>query len=176
MTGRRHFGSTRKLPSGRWQAGYWHNGTRHVAPRTFPAKADAQAWLSAVETDVNRGAWVDPSGGRLTVAQLASRWLASNPTKRASSRVRDDVVLRLHVLPSLGDITLASVTPAEIQALVNAWAVEHAPSTVGRQYSALRAMFTYAAASDLISRTPCPGTGGAGRHCGRRGVPPHVRD
>ena len=35
---RRHFGSVRKLPSKRWQASYWHIGSRHPAPhvrRTF---------------------------------------------------------------------------------------------------------------------------------------------
>ena len=43
---RRHFGTVRKLPSGRWQARYYdHAGRRHTAPRTFPAKADAFAYL-----------------------------------------------------------------------------------------------------------------------------------
>ena len=40
-TGRRHFGSVRRLPSGRWQAGYWHQGLHNVAPATFVTKADA---------------------------------------------------------------------------------------------------------------------------------------
>ncbi len=30
MPARRHFGSVRKLPSGRYQASYWHNVIRHV--------------------------------------------------------------------------------------------------------------------------------------------------
>lgn len=53
-TNRRHFGNVRRLPSKRWQASYWHNGARHLAPHTFPAKADGQAWLSAIETDIKR--------------------------------------------------------------------------------------------------------------------------
>jgi hypothetical protein len=45
MATRRHFGSVRKLPSGRYQASYWHEGERHAASHTFTAKAAAQAWL-----------------------------------------------------------------------------------------------------------------------------------
>jgi hypothetical protein len=39
--GRRHFGSVRRLPSGRWQASYWWEGSRHIAARTLRTKADA---------------------------------------------------------------------------------------------------------------------------------------
>jgi len=38
---------------------------RHSASREFhtlPTKADAQAWLSGVETDIKRGTWLDPEG------------------------------------------------------------------------------------------------------------------
>ena len=35
-TRRRHFGNVSKLPSGRWQANYWHQGIRHVAAGYVP--------------------------------------------------------------------------------------------------------------------------------------------
>ncbi len=63
MPARRHFGSMRKLPSGRYQASYWHNVGRHVGLDTFPSKGDAQRWLSNIETSIHRGEWVDPVGG-----------------------------------------------------------------------------------------------------------------
>jgi hypothetical protein len=65
----------RKLPSGRYQASYWHEGERHVAADTFAGKTDARAWLSAVETDINRGQWVDPGAGKVTFGDSANRWL-----------------------------------------------------------------------------------------------------
>ncbi|MGI8750957.1 MAG: tyrosine-type recombinase/integrase [Acidimicrobiales bacterium] len=156
MAGKRqHFGSVRKLPSGRWQGAYWHNGRRHTAEHTFAAKADAQAWLAGVETLIRRGAWVDPAGGRIAVADLAARWLDANPTKRRASRARDETILRCHVLPDLGTVKVAEVTPADVQRLVDTWAGRQAASTVGRQHSTLRAMFAYAVAADLIARSPC---------------------
>jgi hypothetical protein len=87
---RRHFGSVRKLPSGRYQASYWHLAERHTAPTTFTTKADAQAWLSNIETNIHQGDWVDPAGGRLTVAELAARWKERDPSKRSSTLDRDE--------------------------------------------------------------------------------------
>lgn len=157
MPARRHFGSVRKLPSGRYQASYWHNVTRHVAPDTFASKADAQRWLSNVETAIHKGEWVDPAGGRMTVAELAEHWQSSDPSKRSSTKARDDAILRIHILPTLGPRRLREVTPPDIQRLVNAWAEENAPRTVDRQYDVVRALFAYAARSDWLSRTPCRG-------------------
>ena len=79
MPARRHFGSVRRLPSGRYQASYWHNVSRHVAPDTFPSRSDAQRWLSNVEMAIHKGEWVDPAGGRMTVA--AEHWQSSDPSK-----------------------------------------------------------------------------------------------
>ena len=79
---RNHFGGIRKLPSGRYQARYWHAGAHHSAPMTFLTKADALAWLAGTETDIHRGAWVDPAGAQMMVAELATRWLEHDPSKR----------------------------------------------------------------------------------------------
>jgi len=54
------FGSVRKLRSGRQQASYWHEGKRHIADHTFDTKADADAWLATIRTDIGRGGWIDP--------------------------------------------------------------------------------------------------------------------
>ena len=43
---RNTFGTTRKLPSGRWQARYTYRGAQQKAPHTFTTKMDAQAWLA----------------------------------------------------------------------------------------------------------------------------------
>jgi len=72
---KRHFGSVRRLPSGRYQASYWHEGVRHLAEQTFPTKGDALAHLASIETDLYRGAWIDPSAGKVTFGEWAQSWL-----------------------------------------------------------------------------------------------------
>jgi integrase len=156
MASRRHFGSIRKLPSGRYEASYWHGGERHRAPYTFAAKTEALAWLSSTETDIRRGAWVDPSGAQMTVGEVAARWLAANPTKRPNSRATDDVAIRIHLKP-IASHKLGTVTQPDVQALVNGWALQSAPRSVRRWYSTLHAVFAYAVASDWLARSPCRG-------------------
>ena len=158
MPARRHFGSIRKLPSGRYQASYWHKADRHIAPDTFPTKGDAQRWLSNTETSIHKGEWIDPAGGRLTVDELADRWKTRDPSKRFSTKARDETILRIHILPVLGGRRLREVTPSDIQQLINEWTQKQAPRTVDRQYDVLRALFAYAVRSDWIARSPCRDT------------------
>lgn len=86
MSSRRHYGAIRKLPSGRYQARYRNGaGSLVPAPDTFATKGDAQRWLSRVEADQQRGTFIDPAAGRITVAAWAEGWLR---TKRASAPTR----------------------------------------------------------------------------------------
>ena len=74
MTSKRHFGTVRRRDSGRWQALYFHAGKTHSAG-TFNTKADALIRLSQVETDLHRGAWVDPQAGKTTLEASYRRFL-----------------------------------------------------------------------------------------------------
>jgi integrase len=85
-----------------------------------------------------------------------SGWLP-NPAKRETTRARDEIVVRVHLLPAFGQRPVGSITPAEIQALVNRWSQLKAANTVRRQYTVLAAVMTTAVLSDLIARTPCRG-------------------
>jgi integrase len=154
MPSTRPFGSVRRR--GRlYEASYWHNGRRHIAPTRFATKSDARAFLSAVESDIRRGVWVDPLAGRLRVWELAEEWLTSNPGKREATTAREELTLRLHVLPSTGEHRIERVTPPDVQRLVNSWGKAHAPRTVKRNYEVVRAMFGYAVRNDWLARTPC---------------------
>lgn len=120
MSKRAHFGSVRKLPSGRYQASYWHNATRHIGSDTFKTKGDAHAWLSEVETDIRKGAWVNLSEGRQTLAYWAERWLATTVHLRATTRRGYEVALRTHVLPTFGQVPVSRID----QPAVKAWVAE----------------------------------------------------
>src|ERR1700676_2692487 len=104
---KRQFGSIRKLPSGRWQARYPdRSGLFITAPTTFPTKQTAGQFLSGIETDMARGAYIDPRAGRTTLANWAARWL-DRPGKRANSLARDKQALDVF-LPELGPVALGN--------------------------------------------------------------------
>lgn len=149
---RRQFGCVRRLPSGRYQAFYFHEGRRHRAPQTYQTKADANAWLSVQAGDIAQGTW--SPGHKLTVRELADRWLASNPLKRKASQQRDDSILRAHILPVLGSTLVQKVTRTTLQRMVDAWAAKLSPTTVGRQTSCLAALFAYAVTIGALSHSP----------------------
>jgi len=73
------WGSIRKLNSGRYQARYRFEGIQYTGPTTFRTKSEANAWLAGVRVDLDRGAWIDPDAGSISLADFASAWLAERP-------------------------------------------------------------------------------------------------
>lgn len=125
--------------------------------RSFRTRKEAETFQAREVADQSRGGWVDPRRSTISVAEWAAEWLVSNPGKRGSSLARDESVLRLHLLPSLGGRALAAVTPSDIQRLVNVWSKRSAPRTVSRQYDVLRALLRAAVEADRLVRSPCRG-------------------
>jgi hypothetical protein len=76
---RQSWGSTRKLNSGRYQARYRFEGIEHTGPTTFRTKSEANAWLAGVRVDLDRGAWIDPDAGSISLANFATLGLPSAP-------------------------------------------------------------------------------------------------
>src|SRR4051794_12657651 len=125
-------GSIRRSPANRnrWQARY-RDPSGAQRTRTFPSQADAKAFLAAVETDMLRGDWRDPTAGRTTFNALADEWLSSNSSKRATSLARDAVVLRKDFRPVLGGLPIAKVRPAQIKGIVDSMIARGlVPSTI----------------------------------------------
>jgi Phage integrase family/Phage integrase, N-terminal SAM-like domain len=115
MTGRQHFGSIRRLPSGRYQASYWHQGRRHIAQSTFVTKSDANAFLAEVATTIHRGNWVDPDAGRISFARYATRWLEQRTDLRASTRDQYGWLIADRLIPYFGRQDLARITPSDVR-------------------------------------------------------------
>ncbi len=109
------WGSVRKLPSGRYQARYRLGGKMATAPVTFRTKREAEAYLSTVRTDMERGTWVNPIAGKVTLRDYSTRWLDQRPDLRPRTVELYEGELRLHILPVLGDLELAKLTPVKVR-------------------------------------------------------------
>lgn len=73
MATKRSFGTVRKLPSGRYQVRYRRHGKQLSSGQTFATKADANAHLAALETDLARGAIVAPDVGKVGLGRQRDR-------------------------------------------------------------------------------------------------------
>lgn len=151
---RGHGGSIRRLPSGRWQVRLHDRGTgAYTALGVFDTKAGADAALAAAKTDMGRGGFVSPDRGRLPLRQYADGWVQDH--SGLSRRTRDlyGSLLRLHILPILGDIRIGDIDPSTVRR----W---YAGMTTGRPtkartYRLVHAILETAVKDELIVRNPC---------------------
>lgn len=158
MGNRRQFGSLRKLPSGRWQASYWHLGHRHIAPVTFAFKADASVYLSGIETEIRQALWIDPLGATIIFSDWAEEWRSTTVDLRPSSRVRDLGYLQRYLLPHFGTLALGDIK----YMTVRSWVAELsssglAPSTVTKAGQLMAKIMRSAVQAGLVRASPCDG-------------------
>ncbi|MDQ6840116.1 MAG: site-specific integrase [Actinomycetota bacterium] len=135
----------------------WRVPDGTVWTKTFRRRSDADTFRRHVEAQELVGVVTDTRLGTINLSELAEEWLRSVPTKRATSAERDRSILACHVLPVLGARQVRSITRRDVQGLVDTLAVSHAPSTVARMFSSLRALLSYAERSEMIARNPTKG-------------------
>lgn len=132
-----------------------------VALGTFRTKADADRAVTVALVSQSRAAWVDPSRGRQLLGDYAWAWLSERPQLRPRTRELYEGLLRLHIVPALGGVELAKLSPSAVRrwyaGLLRAG--HPGPSTVAKSYRLLHAVLATAAADELIVKNPCAITG-----------------
>ena len=153
MGSSRPFGNIRKLPSGRYQARYWHLGKQVPADTTFATKADARAWLATMETDLLSGRHVDPSSGRERFGVFAERWLEARDLR---PRTRDTYTSQLaHILDEFESVELRKITPSAVRAWHGRLSKSGLhPNTVAKVYRMFRTMLDTAVDDGLLRTNP----------------------
>lgn len=134
--------------------------------RTFRTKREAERFQAAELTDRARGAWVDPRRGRVTLDDYGRHWLASRPDLRPRTLELYEGLLRLHILPALGELELGAITTS----IVRSWrarmlaASRPGACTTEKCYRLLRAILNTAAEDEVIAKNPCSIKGAGVEH------------
>lgn len=139
----------------RWRARYRDPDGRERS-RTFGRRVDAERWLSTIETDILRGAYIDPAAGQVTFAEYANAW-RSVQVHRPSTEDLVERHLRRHLVPFFGHRPLGSVRPTEVQGWVKDRSAVLAPRTLELSYRFLSAIFKAAVEDRLVATSPCRG-------------------
>ncbi len=102
-------------------------------------------------------AGVDPRRGNVTLRAWSERWLEDRPELRIRTRELYRGLLDRHILPDLGDIDLAKLSPSKVRAWNARLRSDEGPgaSTAAKAYRLLRAMLRTAVADEMIVRSPC---------------------
>lgn len=154
--GRRQFGTIRKLPSGRFQARYRDDAGHQVAaPQTFETKTAAGQWLAALQTDMDRGTYADPTAGAVTFADWAEDWMGFKSGQRPATLARDRTAIYTHFNPLIGAMPIGRITPMDVRRVVQQMQERGlAPKSVRTYVGTLQAIFTAAVDMDLIVKSP----------------------
>ncbi len=137
----------------------------------FRTLVEARRYATTASADVISGGWVDPRAGRVTLEEYANRWLAQRPMLRPRTSETYEAQLRLHVIPSLGGIELAKLTPAHVREWHSGLIADgSSPNMAAKCYRLLRTMMGTACADELIVRNPCMVKGAGVERCDERPV------
>ncbi len=170
--GRRSFGATRRLPSGRWQASYLGpDGVRRVAPQTFPEAADANAWLSIIDASIAGGEWRAPELSKETFGSYGRRWLTERLDLRPSTQELYGTLWRRWLEPTFGEVPMGALSPESWRAWYLRQMAENPGSTQpGKAYRLARAMLNTAVEDGLLRTNPCKVKGAGAEHAEERPV------
>ena len=174
-------GTVYERPNGRWQGqvtiGVKADGSRRRMTQTFPTNNEAVAWVRELLVGIDEGTFREPSNTK--VLELLKHWKDSNPQWSEAS-INDNIgTLERHVMPMLGKMRAAEVTPGVVQTVVNelrlkpaAWPPQPKPkpgvptpppnpplseAMIRRILSRLRAFFNHGIRMKVIAENPALG-------------------
>jgi integrase len=182
---RRHFGSTRKLPSGKVQARYVCPTctAMHPAHTTFDTLGDAGTWLEGVRTDIVREKYVCPAErrtadeaakrARQTFGEFSEAWLSRRDVK-PRTRLLYRRILDVELLPTFGAMALSDVTRNQVE---DWWHTLPSERRTGNAhaYALLRTIMGSAEDQRHIPANPCK-VKGAGPPKRQRQIKPATLD
>jgi integrase len=99
-----------------------------------------------------RDAGLERPNPRLTVAGLLSGWLADVIQVRPATRKHYRIIAETHLIPALGDVPLADLTPLQVQRYLNAKGKTHAAQSVRHHHAVLRNALQYAVRAGYVGR------------------------
>jgi integrase len=144
-------GSITKRSDNRWMARITLSDGKR---KTFYAKTrqEVARLLASALRDKEKGLPI--VGDKQTVAQYMSEWLAIiKPTLRESAWARYEEISRLHIVPTLGQITLSRLTAQQLNTIYAQKLTEGlSPSTVNYVHRTLHKALGDALRADLVQR------------------------
>lgn len=108
--------------------------------RTFELKTQAEAFRDRLTRDRYEGLYLDPKRGEITVRAYATDWLERQTISDSTYRNYESF-LRIHLLPHLGDQTVAAVQRKDIEVLAASLSRTLAPSTLNDRMKMVSSLF-----------------------------------
>ncbi|MFC4608809.1 tyrosine-type recombinase/integrase [Streptomyces maoxianensis] len=138
----------------RWQVRY-RDTSGQQRKENFEKKTAADARAAEVETELNRGDYIDRKAGKVTLREYAKDWLASRTSNPSSVDV-ERRHLELHILPVLGARELAALRPSTVRAwLGGLQKTVQSDNYVVAIHGTLSSVLNAAVDDEKIRKNPC---------------------
>jgi len=138
----------------RWRVRYRLPGESKLRSKTFLTRREASGFSAELRSMQARGAFVNPNAGKITFGPYAVEVLAARPDE-ASTRARDQSILRTHVLPEFGGRAMGSITHSEVQRWVTKLGTRRSAATTREAYRILHLVIKTAVRDRIIGYDPC---------------------
>lgn len=147
----------------------WRTPEGQSRSKTFRRKVDAEMHLTDMANQVLSGTYVDPSAGRMTLAEWVPLWRAASPTLRPSTTVSGEMCIERYILPTFGPTALRDITYMAVSAWVTSLTTVGpklsegrspkplAPATAKKAYQILCKLMSMAVQAKRIQVSPCAG-------------------
>jgi len=136
----------------RWLA-VWLDPNDEERSKAFTTKVAASKYGAQMETDRERGEYVDPSAGKVRLEEIGPRWLMSRSVD-PSSQIQYESKWRLHVQPVFGGRQVKSIRPSEIAVWLTELTATFGPSTARSAFLVLFGCLELAVADEILKRNP----------------------
>jgi integrase len=138
----------------RWLA-CWLDPNGREKSQAFTTQAAADRHWRNIETDRDRGSYIDPKTARITLEQWADTWLIGYATRRRST-VRQAKVHLAQIKAEFGAVQLAAVRPSHVKSWTARLREQGlADSYVYALHARLAQIMSDAVHDGLIPRSPC---------------------
>jgi integrase len=131
-------------------------GTRN---KTFDRRIDAEKWLTAHQSRIDRGEWIDPQIAATPFDTWSQEWLTTRTHLKPKSFEGYKSLLRVHLIPRFGSMPLQAIDPYLVDSWVRDLSLGGLSASRVRQAHQLLSMILKAAIrARTISLNPAEGT------------------
>jgi integrase len=146
----RHLGKGQKRYDVRFRD---HQGRQRK--KTFPMKRQAEAFAATQRIAHAKSEWIDAHGAKVPLSQYATTWFETRAPLAPRTRDTYEGLLRLHILPYLGDRPLAQISVSVVRTWHSELVRSKSQNLAAKAYRLLSAVMQTALEDGFIVKSPC---------------------
>lgn len=136
----------------------WRRADLTQVSKTFRTERDAINYKRQVEHEKSRGTLPDDRLAKVKFGSFAQQAVFPHLDHSPTTILRRDGIMKKHLLPTLGDMTISQIHRTTLLHLVRQWENDGlAPRSIINHLNVLRSVFNEAVLQDIIVRNPMDG-------------------